>query len=328
MRGPFNVSARGAGRRRRSAGGPRLHAARAARTTTAGCPGSRQQLRRPRASTRCCRASAISCWSRFPAIRRQCRRRGDAFLNDRGILPRASPPTACRSLPHHHRHRGGDAAVVAALAGFMKSTSPRKRSAANAGAPLFERVVIVGHRPDRLVARARAIASSGLARTCRLRRQDRRARARSTSSASPTRRARRREGRGRTPTSSSSARPSAPTRRWARRSGRTSSRAILTDVGSVKQVAIRDLGPHLRRSTCISCPGHPVAGTEHSGPEAGFAELFQGRWCILTPLPRAPTPRRSTKPRGAVAALRHAGRDRWTPTITTRCWPSPRTCRT
>jgi cyclohexadieny/prephenate dehydrogenase len=32
-------------------------------------------------------------------------------------------------------------------------------------------------------------------------------------------------------------------------------------------------------------PGHPVAGTEHSGPESGFAELFQGRWCILTPLP-------------------------------------------
>ena len=60
--------------------------------------------------------------------------------------------------------------------------------------------------------------------------------------------------------------------------------AILTDVGSVKEAVIRDLQPHLPPSVHL-VPGHPVAGTEHSGPEAGFAELFQGRWCILTPLP-------------------------------------------
>jgi cyclohexadieny/prephenate dehydrogenase len=60
--------------------------------------------------------------------------------------------------------------------------------------------------------------------------------------------------------------------------------AILTDVGSVKEAVIRDLQPHLPPSVHF-VPGHPVAGTEHSGPEAGFAELFQGRWCILTPLP-------------------------------------------
>jgi cyclohexadieny/prephenate dehydrogenase len=60
--------------------------------------------------------------------------------------------------------------------------------------------------------------------------------------------------------------------------------AILTDVGSVKEAVIRDLQPHLPASVHL-VPGHPVAGTEHSGPEAGFAELFQGRWCILTPLP-------------------------------------------
>ncbi|MFL5268967.1 MAG: prephenate/arogenate dehydrogenase family protein [Stellaceae bacterium] len=60
--------------------------------------------------------------------------------------------------------------------------------------------------------------------------------------------------------------------------------AIVTDVGSVKQAVIRDLGPHIPRGVHF-VPGHPVAGTEHSGPESGFAELFRDRWCILTPLP-------------------------------------------
>jgi cyclohexadieny/prephenate dehydrogenase len=60
--------------------------------------------------------------------------------------------------------------------------------------------------------------------------------------------------------------------------------AILTDVGSVKEAVIRDLQPHVPEGVHL-VPGHPVAGTEHSGPEAGFAELFRGRWCILTPPP-------------------------------------------
>jgi cyclohexadieny/prephenate dehydrogenase len=60
--------------------------------------------------------------------------------------------------------------------------------------------------------------------------------------------------------------------------------AIVSDVGSVKQAVIRDLGP-LIPSGVHFVPGHPVAGTEHSGPESGFAELFDGRWCILTPPP-------------------------------------------
>lgn len=58
--------------------------------------------------------------------------------------------------------------------------------------------------------------------------------------------------------------------------------AIVSDVGSVKQTAVRDLGPHVPEGAHF-VPAHPVAGTEHSGPEAGFAELFEGRWCILTP---------------------------------------------
>ena len=62
--------------------------------------------------------------------------------------------------------------------------------------------------------------------------------------------------------------------------------AILTDVGSVKGAVIAALAPHLPAGVHL-VPGHPVAGTEHSGPEAGFAALFDGRWCILTPPPDA-----------------------------------------
>ncbi|MBI1326753.1 MAG: prephenate/arogenate dehydrogenase family protein [Alphaproteobacteria bacterium] len=59
--------------------------------------------------------------------------------------------------------------------------------------------------------------------------------------------------------------------------------AIITDVGSVKAEAIKALKPFLS-SNIAFIPGHPIAGTEHSGPEAGFVELFTGRWTILTPV--------------------------------------------
>ncbi|HEY2445388.1 MAG TPA: prephenate/arogenate dehydrogenase family protein [Rhizomicrobium sp.] len=62
--------------------------------------------------------------------------------------------------------------------------------------------------------------------------------------------------------------------------------AILSDVGSVKMAVIRDVGPSVPEGVHF-IPAHPIAGTEQSGPEAGFAELFDGRWCILTPLPGA-----------------------------------------
>ena len=58
--------------------------------------------------------------------------------------------------------------------------------------------------------------------------------------------------------------------------------AVVSDVGSVKGSIVRDMGPHLPKNVHF-VPAHPVAGTEHSGPDAGFAELFEGRWCILTP---------------------------------------------
>jgi cyclohexadieny/prephenate dehydrogenase len=61
--------------------------------------------------------------------------------------------------------------------------------------------------------------------------------------------------------------------------------AIVTDVGSVKQAVVEAIAPHLPKNVHF-VPGHPIAGTEHSGPEAGFAELFEKRWTILTPTPK------------------------------------------
>jgi len=60
--------------------------------------------------------------------------------------------------------------------------------------------------------------------------------------------------------------------------------AIVSDVGSVKMAVIRDIGPHLPEGVHF-VPAHPIAGTENSGPASGFAELFIGRWCIITPPP-------------------------------------------
>ncbi len=58
--------------------------------------------------------------------------------------------------------------------------------------------------------------------------------------------------------------------------------AVVSDVGSVKGSVTRDMAPHLPAGIHF-VPAHPVAGTEYSGPDAGFAELFVNRWCILTP---------------------------------------------
>lgn len=60
-------------------------------------------------------------------------------------------------------------------------------------------------------------------------------------------------------------------------------RAVVTDVGSVKAQIVHDVVPHLPTPR-LFVPGHPVAGTEHSGPDAAFDTLFQGRRVILTPI--------------------------------------------
>lgn len=71
--------------------------------------------------------------------------------------------------------------------------------------------------------------------------------------------------------------------------------AILSDVGSVKSAIVEQVSPHVPEGVHF-IPAHPVAGTEHSGPDAGFASLFLSRWCILTPAEGADA--------AAVAALR------------------------
>ncbi len=77
--------------------------------------------------------------------------------------------------------------------------------------------------------------------------------------------------------------------------------AIVTDVGSVKCSVVADVEPHIPVG-CAFVPGHPIAGTEHSGPDAGFAELFEGRWCILTPAGKA-TPEATERLRAFWSAL-------------------------
>ncbi len=78
--------------------------------------------------------------------------------------------------------------------------------------------------------------------------------------------------------------------------------AIVSDVGSVKASVVAAVAPHLPAGVHF-VPAHPVAGTEYSGPDAGFSTLFSGRWCILTPrrTPTQPRPRGS-RPSGRACA--------------------------
>jgi cyclohexadieny/prephenate dehydrogenase len=77
--------------------------------------------------------------------------------------------------------------------------------------------------------------------------------------------------------------------------------AIVSDVGSVKAAVVKEMAPHLPAGVHF-VPAHPVAGTEHSGPDSGFAELFINRWCILTP-PEGTDEKATEKLRAFWAAL-------------------------
>jgi cyclohexadieny/prephenate dehydrogenase len=77
--------------------------------------------------------------------------------------------------------------------------------------------------------------------------------------------------------------------------------AIVSDVGSVKGAVVKDMAPHLPKEVHF-VPAHPVAGTEHSGPDSGFPELFIDRWCILTP-PEGADPNAVERLRAFWAAL-------------------------
>lgn len=63
--------------------------------------------------------------------------------------------------------------------------------------------------------------------------------------------------------------------------------ALVTDAGSVKAAVVAAVAPHMP-DHAVFVPAHPISGTENSGPEAGFATLFDGRWCIVTPTPDTP----------------------------------------
>ena len=101
--------------------------------------------------------------------------------------------------------------------------------------------------------------------------------------------------------------------------------AIVSDVGSVKGAVMRDMAPHLPKAVHF-IPAHPVAGTEYSGPDAGFAELFVNRWCILTP-PEGTDPAAVEKLAAFWRAARRQCRDHDAPIITIWCSPSPAICR-
>ncbi len=75
----------------------------------------------------------------------------------------------------------------------------------------------------------------------------------------------------------------------------------LTDVGSVKQAVVEAVAPHVPVGVHF-IPGHPLAGTEHSGPHSGFATLFQNRWCLLVPSDGVP-PEATTRLRGLWEAM-------------------------
>jgi cyclohexadieny/prephenate dehydrogenase len=77
--------------------------------------------------------------------------------------------------------------------------------------------------------------------------------------------------------------------------------AIISDVGSVKNAVLKDMAPHVPKGVHL-IPAHPVAGTENSGPDSGFPELFVNRWCILTP-PDGADPAAAEKLRAFWSAL-------------------------
>ncbi|MFZ1468685.1 MAG: prephenate/arogenate dehydrogenase family protein [Paracoccaceae bacterium] len=77
--------------------------------------------------------------------------------------------------------------------------------------------------------------------------------------------------------------------------------AVVTDVGSVKGAVVEAVAPHLPAGVHF-IPGHPMAGTEYSGPRAGFATLFQNRWWLLTP-DEATDPAELARLRGLLEAM-------------------------
>ena len=99
---------------------------------------------------------------------------------------------------------------------------------------------------------------------------------------------------------------------------------VVTDTGSTKASVMRDVAP-LIPDTCHFVPSHPIAGTEYSGPEAGFSTLFKDRYWIILP---SGSPADVVTPFKAFLTATGAMVERWMSNIMTGCWRSPRICRT
>ena len=183
---------------------------------------------------------------------------------------------AAECLAHDRRHRRGQPAGGQGARGVLGEAGVSKP------APLFNRLALIGVG---LIGSsiARAARAQGAARSIvATARSPRRASA-WPNSASPIRWWKPMPPRSKAPISSSSAFRSAPAARWPRRSARISRPAPSSPMSArSKARSCATWRPHLPKSVHF-VPAHPVAGTEYSGPDAGFAELFVNRWCILTP---------------------------------------------
>ena len=227
---------------------------------------------------------------------------------------------AAACAAHVGRHRGGQPAGGRRRS--PNSWESRRERAADLQSPGADRL-----RPDRRLDRARGAGAGRWSARSSPRRARRRRESASPSSASPTRWSRPTPPRSKAPTSSSSASRSAPAATVAKEIGpHLMQGATVSDVGSVKGSVLRDMAPHLPPHVHF-VPAHPVAGTENSGPDSGFAELFVNRWCILTP-PRRRRQSRGREARGVLARARRQCRDACRPTTMTSCSASPATCRT
>ena len=237
----------------------------------------------------------------FPLEKGKTAAEADAFLTKRGLVLRGAEqlrPAACAA--HDHRHRRGQSAGGRRLA--------RLRGAQVSAAPLFQHDRADRLRADRRLDRARRAraGAGGRNRHHRALGEDPRA-GRGTRHRRPRGRDQCGSGQGRR-----SRHPLHSGRRLRRRSRRRSPPhlkpgAIVSDVGSVKGAIVRDMAPYLPDGVHF-VPAHPVAGTEHSGPDSGFAELFINRWCILTP-PEGIDPDAIEKLRAFWTRARRQGRD-------------------
>ena len=237
----------------------------------------------------------------FPLEKGKTAADADAFLTKRGLVLRGLEQLrpAARAA-HDHRHRGGQSAGGRRLA--------RLHGAQVNAAPAFEKIALIGFG---LIGGsiARAAREQGLARRDRHHRalgEDPRAGARNSALSMPWSRPTRK--RSRTPISSSSASRSAPAARSRRRSPPISSPARSFPTSARSRARWCGTWRRICRRASHFVPAHPVAGTEHSGPDSGFAELFINRWCILTP-PEGTDPDAVEQAARVLGRARRQGRD-------------------